>query len=151
MLTVANFTKALLLALGVYITLKVIDNLRHAYKARQLGCKTPIRGFSRDISGMTMLRGGVKSAREQRAPEWLEQEVDRLSQVHGRQVTTFYMYSAFFRRRVVTIDPRNIQTILASNFKDYGLGETRIKNFHPLLGDGIVCGFPNSDAVLSNS
>ncbi|KAK7727223.1 hypothetical protein SLS63_007274 [Diaporthe eres] len=39
-------------------------------------------------------------------------------------------------RGFVTIDPRNVEAILSSNFDDYGLG-LRIPTFHPLLGSGI--------------
>jgi len=37
-----------------------------------------------------------------------------------------------------TIEPENIQAILAKQFKEFGLGETRNANFNPLLGHGIV-------------
>lgn len=37
-----------------------------------------------------------------------------------------------------TIDPVNIQAILATNFKDFKLGERRIREFKPLLGDSIL-------------
>ena len=35
-----------------------------------------------------------------------------------------------------TIDPENIKTVLATNFKDFGLGQ-RHEAFGPLLGHGI--------------
>ena len=37
-----------------------------------------------------------------------------------------------------TIDPKNIQAVLATQFKDFGLGDMRNGNFNPLLGHGIV-------------
>lgn len=40
--------------------------------------------------------------------------------------------TAFF-----TTEPRNIQAILATQFKDFGLGDARNNNFFPLLGHGI--------------
>lgn len=36
-----------------------------------------------------------------------------------------------------TIEPKNIQAILATQFKDFGLGDARNNNFKPLLGRGI--------------
>jgi hypothetical protein len=36
-----------------------------------------------------------------------------------------------------TVDPKNIQTILATKFQDYDLGSLRRKNFFPVLGNGI--------------
>lgn len=38
-----------------------------------------------------------------------------------------------------TVDPTNIQAILATQFHDFGLGQTRIASFDSLLGSGIVC------------
>jgi len=40
-----------------------------------------------------------------------------------------------------TIDPENIKAVLATNFKDFGLGE-RIEAFGPLLGHGIFTTVP---------
>jgi hypothetical protein len=39
---------------------------------------------------------------------------------------------------IFTVDPKNVQTILATQFKDFGLGDARNNNFKPLLGHGIV-------------
>lgn len=38
---------------------------------------------------------------------------------------------------IFTAEPENIKTILAVKFKQFDLGETRRRTFHPLLGDGI--------------
>ncbi|USP73415.1 translation initiation factor if-2 [Curvularia clavata] len=38
---------------------------------------------------------------------------------------------------IFTIEPKNIQAILATQFKDFGLGKVRNRNFSPLLGHGI--------------
>jgi cytochrome P450 len=40
------------------------------------------------------------------------------------------------RPRVITIEPKNVQTVLALKFKDFELGE-RNKALSPLLGQGI--------------
>lgn len=37
----------------------------------------------------------------------------------------------------VTVDPKNIQAILATQFDDFALGKTRRGNFWPMLGNGI--------------
>ncbi len=39
-------------------------------------------------------------------------------------------------RSINTIDPENIEAILSTQFKDFGLG-AREQNFRPLLGHGI--------------
>ena len=38
---------------------------------------------------------------------------------------------------IVTVDPKNIQAVLATQFNDFALGELRTNNFFPLLGNGI--------------
>ncbi|PVI06909.1 cytochrome P450 52A12 [Periconia macrospinosa] len=38
---------------------------------------------------------------------------------------------------VITVDPKNVQAVLATKFKDFGLGEFRFKSFYPMLGSGI--------------
>lgn len=53
-----------------------------------------------------------------------------------QKMGTTYTFSVLGRYAVVTIDPENIKTVLATNFKDYGLGG-RQKAFGPLLGHGI--------------
>jgi hypothetical protein len=53
-------------------------------------------------------------------------------------VGTLRVKAPLFRDTLVTIDPQNIQTILALKFKDFGLGVNRTENFEPLLGHGIV-------------
>ncbi|GKT55949.1 cytochrome P450 [Colletotrichum tofieldiae] len=51
--------------------------------------------------------------------------------------TTFSMPGFFGPAEVYTIDPANIQAVLANKFKDFDLGERRIKQFKPLLGNSI--------------
>lgn len=41
------------------------------------------------------------------------------------------------RRVVFTVEPKNVQTVLALKFKDFELGEYRIRAMRPLLGYGI--------------
>jgi cytochrome P450 len=52
----------------------------------------------------------------------------------------------------LTIEPENIKTVLATNFKDFSLGKRRHDNFFPLLGDGIFtldgAGWEHSRALL---
>lgn len=41
------------------------------------------------------------------------------------------------RRALFTVEPENIQAMLAHKFDDFDLGENRLTAFHPLLGNGI--------------
>lgn len=58
-------------------------------------------------------------------------------------------YSAYLMGQVFvnTVEPENIKAILATNFKDFGLGE-RIRSLGPLLGQGI---FTSDGAIWEHS
>ena len=62
-----------------------------------------------------------------------------LDNVRGRFLrngTTLH-YNTFFTELFTTIEPENIKTLLALNFKDWSLGPRRKSAFVPLLGHGI--------------
>ncbi|KAF6836637.1 cytochrome P450 [Colletotrichum musicola] len=50
---------------------------------------------------------------------------------------TFAMAGLFGPDEIFTMDPANIQAILATQFRDFGLGERRNAQFRPLLGKNI--------------
>ncbi|KAJ6179432.1 hypothetical protein N7519_009893 [Penicillium mononematosum] len=54
----------------------------------------------------------------------------------NRYVTTFSIRN-LGRTHIFTIDPKNIQAVLATQFKDFELGSVRQISMHPLLGTGI--------------
>ena len=61
----------------------------------------------------------------------------KMNEIHGRQCTTF-QFHLLGQQLYFTSDPKNIQTMLANNFDDYGLGPARRNNMIVSLGDGIV-------------
>lgn len=50
--------------------------------------------------------------------------------------TTFHTF-VLGTRSVVTVEPKNVQAVLATQFDDFELGEGRRGNFFPVLGLGI--------------
>ncbi|EKG12102.1 Cytochrome P450 [Macrophomina phaseolina MS6] len=78
----------------------------------------------------------LKADKEKRLPDYSQERVEHISEREGRLVTTMQNTIAgedsFF-----TIEPRNIQAILATQFKDFDFGPRRNGNFRPLLGHGI--------------
>lgn len=119
------------------IVATIIVSVRHANTARRLGCQPAhnIQGF--DPLGFVSIHKVLKADRGQRIPQFLKDRIDNACAKEGRRITTFY-------QRIMgagshfTIEPRNIQAVLATQFKDFGLGERRNVNFFPLLGWGIV-------------
>ncbi|KAJ4144256.1 hypothetical protein LMH87_003146 [Akanthomyces muscarius] len=129
---------ALLVSLAVaFVLLRLIEYIRFRSAAARLGCKPAVWGFGGDWAGLSLMRKGLKAQREKNVPIWIRQEFARLSVREGRQVGTFQMSAPLFRNVLFTCEPENIKTILATSFKDFSLGENRIGNFKPLLGDGI--------------
>lgn len=130
---------ALLVSLSVaYVLVRLIEHVRFARKAARLGCKPPVVAFGNETTGIRVLKLGLQAQREKQVPAWMIKEFARLSAQEGRQVSTFTMNAPILRKVYFTCEPKNIQTILATSFKDYSLGSNRIGNFKPLLGDGIV-------------
>jgi cytochrome P450 len=73
----------------------------------------------------------LRAAREKRFQEMMQ----------GRYLQTGNTFQSTIlgRSYIFTIDPRNVQTVLALKFKDFDLGDNRNYAFRPLLGQGIFC------------
>ncbi|KAF2176380.1 cytochrome P450 52A12 [Zopfia rhizophila CBS 207.26] len=89
-----------------------------------------------DPIGIDNIRRIFKADQECRMPQYLQERVDDMCEKEKRRVSTFYQ-NLLGSGAIFTVDPKNIQTILATQFKDFGLGDTRNNNFFPLLGHGI--------------
>ena len=55
----------------------------------------------------------------------------------ARAGTSTYTYKSLNMTIIFTIDPKNLQAILSTQFQDFSLGSTRRDNFVPFLGHGI--------------
>ncbi|KAG9192422.1 unspecific monooxygenase [Alternaria panax] len=116
----------------------IIISRRHAAAARQLGCQPayPRKQSPLDPLGIQNTARILAAKNEARLPQYMKEMVDDASATAGRAVTTLHQnmlgVESFF-----TVEPRNVQAILATQFKEFGLGERRNGNFFPLLGRGI--------------
>lgn len=91
----------------------------------------------KDPLGIDTLKQSLAADKEKALPELSERRVQIISDIENRYVTTFVLRN-LGRSHVFTIDPKNIQAVLATQFKDFGLGAVRHDSLHPLLGTGIV-------------
>ncbi|KAL6707423.1 hypothetical protein ACN47E_004202 [Coniothyrium glycines] len=118
------------------VAASVIDTRRHAAVAGRLGCQPAYRIKDRTPFSLHSVWKVLKADKQFRVPQYLKDRFDNISREEGRNVTTI-------SQRIIgaeahfTIEPRNIQAVLATQFKDFGLGERRNGNFSPLLGHGI--------------
>ncbi|KAF2129778.1 cytochrome P450 52A12 [Dothidotthia symphoricarpi CBS 119687] len=134
---------SLLLALWAFVSFviykavsSIVASRRHANAARQLGCEPPHRLKCVDPVGFQNVAKILKADKECRMPAYFKSCIDEISAEKGRLTTTIeqkIMGSTCF----FTIEPKNIQAVLATQFKDFGMGHVRNSNFGALLGRGI--------------
>lgn len=84
----------------------------------------------------------LKADKECRMPAYFKSCIDDISVENGR-ITTTFDHNILGQLIIFTIDPKNIQAILATQFKDYCFGDSRNGNFNALLGRGIVSVLPS--------
>jgi cytochrome P450 len=127
-----------------FVLYKIISSIivsrRHAARARQLGCLPahPTKQSPFDPLGIQNVVKILKADKQFRIPQYLKGRVDDACVKEGRIINTFHQ-NIMGAEGYFTVEPKNIQAILATQFKDYGLGKRRNGNFAPLLGHGIVC------------
>jgi hypothetical protein len=90
-----------------------------------------------DPFGIGNLKASLAADKAKALPALAEQRVQTISDIENRNVTTFIIRN-LGRDLYFTVDPKNIQAVLATQFKDFELGEIRRRSVHPLLGTGIV-------------
>ncbi|KAF3394002.1 Cytochrome P450 52A13 [Penicillium rolfsii] len=97
--------------------------------SRENGCKSPAHTVSHGLFGLGMVTEMLSAAKENRF----------LEQVRGwhRDYGATFKAKMISRRVIFTVEPKNVQTVLALKFKDFELGDYRNKAFRPLLGYGI--------------
>lgn len=115
----------------------LLASWQHARKAQALGCGSVPVFPHKDPIGIDTLKQSLAADKEKKLPELAERRMQIMAQREGRYVSTFILRN-LGRSHIFTVDPKNIQAVLATQFKDFGLGVIRHDNLHPLLGTGIV-------------
>ncbi|CAI7646995.1 unnamed protein product [Penicillium glandicola] len=123
-------------AIAGRLLLSIYFTWHYARKARRIGCGQPPLYPSQDPFGISTLLETLAAAKEKLLPQLAERRVAFLSRRHNRYVSTFRMFQAG-RENLFTADPKNIQAMLALQFKDFGLGDTRRNVANPVVGHGI--------------
>lgn len=109
---------------------RIITERQHAATAARLNCQPPTRLRHRVPFGLDLLWELFKADRQKVVPDYLKERFARAG------VSTF-SYQNLNTTTIFTIDPKNLQAILSSQFQDFSLGTTRRANFLPFLGHGI--------------
>lgn len=128
--------KLALVFANVFIVYQLVVAFNLARKrraiAREKGClPAPIYPQWDRVFGCDLFRHNMRAFHQR---HFLELSYNRFRQMG---VNT-YFFVALGRRMHVTIEPENLKTIQAVEFKKWGLGKRRKIGFRPLLGDGMV-------------
>jgi hypothetical protein len=128
----SSFGAAIAAALAVsYVLYQVYQNLSHARRARQLGCKPAFVRPTRLPLGIDILRRYITAE----ANSNTQNDDLAIFEEMGRRTTWYQQILGNWH--YVTVDPKNIQALLATQFKDFELGPIRRGSFAPMTGDGI--------------
>ena len=117
-------------ALAVYLFTYFSNEYQPYRHAKKLGCQPPEVDRNRLPFGIDHIMRIYRAGKENRVPNLLIE----ISREHQRDTWAQHVAG---RRSVVTTNPRNIQALLAIQFRDFELGDTRRRIFLPFLGEGI--------------
>jgi hypothetical protein len=109
----------------------LITSYQHSRKAKKLGCQLVQLERTNWPFGIDVVLRMAKASKQQRLPDFIVERYDAMARYTWR---TKLLGSEFY----TTADPRNIQAILVTQFKDFRMGVARRTNLNPVLG-GSVC------------
>ena len=107
-------------------------------KAIALGCKPVPVWKAWDLFGINMTVAMTKAMNGNRLSEEIHSILKEVQEREGRECTTFQVYFPPGLLHFFTFDPRNLQAVLATQFKDFQIPSSRLAGFRQLLGQGIV-------------
>lgn len=101
-----------------------------ARRTRVLGCDSIPTEPTKWPFGLDMVRAGLKADRDQRTPEFVTDRVNAM----GRYT---FGVSILGTSNLITVEPKNVQSILATQFNDFAMGRARKTNLKIVLGRSI--------------
>jgi len=117
-----------------YICYMVVSSfLSHRYHARrasELGCKPAFYRSHTLPFGLDLAIRLFKADQNRRVPT-------EFHDIYNEVQHPTYEQRFLGTSGLITVDPKNIQALLATQFNDFSIGELRRNNFLPLLGNGI--------------
>lgn len=114
----------------VWFLQRMLTASLHSQSEKRLGCqRAPIR-INKRLGGIDHIARLLRADRKGQVPtEYLK--------IYKEQKDHTYEQTILGTKQIMTIDPLNIQAILAIQFHDFEIGSIRRDNFAPLLGGGI--------------
>ena len=129
-----TYAVALVWAVVAYVLANIINaRLKaraFAREERLRGCKPPPMMPNDWPFGVNVIRAALKADATNKFPEFIDR---RLAKMQNRT----HRFQLLGATGVSTVDPKNVQAVLATQFDDFQLGARRRGTFFPLLGNGI--------------
>lgn len=129
-----NYINAVLFLFSTFVLYRIVTSVvtsrYHARRAAELGCKPPLSRPYRYPLGVDLVWRLVKADKAQVIP-------DEMVAIYNELKVNTWSQNMLGDSFIATVDPKNIQAVLATQFNDFALGELRTNNFFPLLGNGI--------------
>ncbi|RDW58480.1 hypothetical protein BP5796_12410 [Coleophoma crateriformis] len=137
MLSILHLSLFFIASLVLYKFVPYVNTrYQNAAQAKKLGAERVPTLPSPDPLGVGFVIRIIKSNNAGKLLEYFQERLQIVSKQEGRPVLTFQTHILqswlFF-----TCDPKNIQALLATQFKDFSLGPIRFGTFSGLLGNGI--------------
>jgi cytochrome P450 len=124
---------ALLVVRFIYV--QITTHVARRRLIKENGCQSPYKfphkGILGKLFGWDVISAMIASGKEGRL-----HEDTRLRNWSNPNIRTLQVRS-LDRNAILTIEPENVKTVLATKFADYSLGEARIRAFIRLFGHGI--------------
>ncbi|PYH93210.1 cytochrome P450 [Aspergillus ellipticus CBS 707.79] len=119
----------------LYLLYSLLERWQHAQNARKWNCQ-PIAFYPGDILGVNTLKEALRHDKDRELPMVTRRRIDAMSAQQNRYTTTF-QFRQLGTDVIVSCEPKNVQAVLATQFKDFELGAARRNAMHWLLGRGI--------------
>lgn len=116
---------------ALYTLQKLWIEFSHYRRARALGCEPLYCRSGKLPLSIDQVYRAIQALKEH---DFLNAEVRIYNEVGCRST---FRQSSLGKSMILTSDPENVKAILATQFKDFCLGELRYNVFAPLLGRGI--------------
>ena len=117
----------------------VSAHIRQETKAKSRGCQPAPLFRPWDILGVQNFNIEIKGMKTNRLSFAFLDRKNEISAKIGRNCKTFRIRYPLGETWYYTFDPKNLQAVLATQFRDFQQPAARVGAFEALLGLGIVC------------
>lgn len=130
-----DFTHVLIWMISCFVALYVLQRAREYHSRRRLirqqGCQPPPSLPQKDfLFGLDVVYRLFRSIKDRRRDMSMKEQVDTYGYT--------FQSKPYGTTKIFTIDPRNLQCVLATKFESFGVEPVRLFPFRPLTGKGIM-------------